>query len=172
MRIPYDDVPNHARIDAGIVAQSILRRIGLGNAGLRPDGTDAPPPGASIDTRAQQAATPAQIGVRDLPPFPKLTHPASMMHGRGKRTTRKPSPATLQSSWARTALSISPIQPSPATMGKIERVHEFLQRRWTARQQHGELHLQNGRTALKRKIALANNVSSSHAHYLPTARLI
>ena len=137
--------PNRPQIAAGITAAPLLREISMDSA----DGTllrsyyrdmiGALPP------QAPPAATPPRIGASrmgDLPPFTQLKHPASVMHGRGKRTARMPSPATSQSSWMRTAMVISPIQPSPATMAKVEKAHEFLQRRWNARQQQAELHLQ------------------------------
>src|SRR4051812_33702902 len=121
--------------------------------------SQAPPPQAQPPIEAS--------GMGDLPPFTNVKHSASMMHGRGKRTARRPSPATSQSAWMRTTFVILPIQPSLATMGKIERVHDFLHRKWTARQQQGHLHLQKGRTSLKRKVTLADNVSSSHTHPSP-----
>ena len=76
---------------------------------------------------------------------PPLKHPASAMHDRGKRTARLTT--TSHSSWMRTAMVH--VQPSPATMAKVEKAHEFLQRRWTARQQQQELHLQKEGTAYK-----------------------
>ena len=126
----------------------------------------APPPRLS----APLAAPLPQIrayALGDPPPLTQLKHPASVMHGRGKRTARMPSPS--QSSWMRTAMV--PIQPSPATMAKVEKAHEFLQRRWNARQQQAELHLQKERTALKRKVMLANNVRNSHTQP-PTSSLV
>ena len=55
---------------------------------------------------------------------------------------------------------ISPIQPSPATMAKVEKAHVFLQRRWGAREQQPELQRQNSRAAFKRKVAHPTNVST------------
>ena len=50
---------------------------------------------------------------------------------------------------------------SPATMAKVEKAHVFLQRRWDARQQNPELHMQNNRHAFKRKLAHPPDVSTA-----------
>ena len=132
-----------ARTPATLSAE--MRR---GFAGFSGDSAPPPPPAPHLHQLRSD-------GMRYPPPFNETMHPAAVVHGRGMRTARMPSPANSLSSWERTAMILS-----PATMAKVEKAHVFLQRRWDARQQNPELHMQNSRAAFKRKLTRPPNVSA------------